>query len=86
MAEPPSPPKADSGNGDIRGLAMLSTAVAEMVAAVVFGLWLDRKFETGPWLAMAGAVIGITGGVAHLIYISRRSARGGKPPGAGKDS
>ena len=86
MAEPPSSPKPDPGNGDLRGLAMLSTAVAEMVVAVAFGLWLDRKFGTEPWIAMACAVVGITGGVAHLIYISRRSARGGKPSGAGKDS
>jgi F0F1-type ATP synthase assembly protein I len=65
---------------------MLGTAVAEMVAAVVLGVWLDAKFETEPWLAMAGAMVGITGGVVHLIYIGRRSARGGKPPGAGKGS
>jgi F0F1-type ATP synthase assembly protein I len=65
---------------------MLGTAVAEMVAAVVIGVWLDARLETAPWLAMAGAVAGIGGGVAHLVYIGRRSARGGKPPGAGKGS
>lgn len=80
MAEAPHRPERTPG--DYRGLAMISTAVAEMVVPVLFGVWLDNRYNTEPWCVLVGAVVGITGGVAHLIYISRRSAGGGKPPSA----
>lgn len=34
----------------------------------LFGLWLDRKVGTLPWLAVSGAVIGFVGGVANVYY------------------
>ena len=27
-----------------------------------FGIWLDRKFGTLPWLTLVGVVVGMTGG------------------------
>jgi F0F1-type ATP synthase assembly protein I len=85
MAEPPEAPEKKPGDSDNRGLAMLSTVVAEMVIAVILGVWFDRRYGSEPWGALVGAVVGIGGGVMHLMYIGRRSA-GGKPPTAGKDS
>jgi F0F1-type ATP synthase assembly protein I len=74
-----------TNGGDFRGLAMIGTAVAGMVATVLIGAWVDRRYGTEPWGVTIGAVIGIVGGVGHLITISRRSAGGGKPPSAGQD-
>jgi len=85
MADTPDPPEAKPGGGDYRGLAMLSTAVAEMVLPALFGVWLDGKYATEPRWTIVGAVLGITGGVAHLLYISRRSAGGGEPPSANRN-
>ena len=80
MAEAPRP--ADPTPGDYRGWAMLSTTVAGIVATVLIGAWVDRRYETSPWGVLVGAVAGIGGGVGNLIYISRRTAGGGQPPSA----
>jgi len=29
-----------------------------IVLGAVLGLWLDRKFQTTPWLAIAGIIVG----------------------------
>jgi ATP synthase protein I len=64
------------GSEDDKGLSDLAegyqkatpylAASTSLVAAVgVFtglGVWLDRKFDTSPWLTLVGAIIGMTGG------------------------
>lgn len=62
-----------TGGGDYRGLALISTAVAEMVVPILIGVWADGKFGTGPWGLVAGAVFGLGGGMAHLVLVSRRA-------------
>ena len=59
--------------GDYRGLALISTAVGEMVVPILIGVWVDREFEWAPWGLTVGAVVGIVGGLAHLVLISRRA-------------
>ena len=38
-----------------------------VVAFFFIGRWLDGIWGTRPWLMIAGAAIGITGGLAHFI-------------------
>lgn len=39
-----------------------TTLVAAVGVFTWIGVWLDRKFDTSPWLTLAGAVCGMTGG------------------------
>jgi F0F1-type ATP synthase assembly protein I len=66
MSQPPS------GN-DYRGLALIGTAVAEMVAPALVGAWLDSRYGWSPWGVTVGAVLGVTASVAHLLLIGRKS-------------
>jgi len=52
----------------------------EMVAPIVLGLWLDHKFEIGPWGVIVGAVLGLVGGLAHLVVMLRRFEAKDSPP------
>lgn len=42
---------------------------ATVVGGLLFGSWLDKKFETLPWLTIIGLVIGSIGGFYNLIRI-----------------
>jgi F0F1-type ATP synthase assembly protein I len=58
----------------------------EMVAPIVVGLLLDRYLGWTPWGVVAGAVLGLVGGLAHLIHLSNQedklaSRKGGGPQG-----
>ncbi len=70
------PGDRERGTDDEKGLSDLAegyrkatpylAASTSLVAAVgVFtglGVWLDGKLHTSPWLTLAGAIIGMTGG------------------------
>lgn len=58
---------------DYTSLALASTAVAELVAPVLIGVWLDRRFGWSPWGLVVGATVGFVGGLAHLLYLARRA-------------
>lgn len=42
---------------------------ATVVGGLLFGNWLDKKFNTLPWLTIIGIVVGSTGGFYNLIRI-----------------
>ncbi|MBY0525992.1 MAG: AtpZ/AtpI family protein [Gemmataceae bacterium] len=44
----------------------------EMVAPVVLGLLLDHWLEWMPWLTVSGALVGLVGGVMHLVVLMNR--------------
>lgn len=45
----------------------LSTTVAAAVAIGYFaGKWLDGKFDTGPWLTLAGFLLGVATGIKAM--------------------
>jgi F0F1-type ATP synthase assembly protein I len=47
----------------------------EMVGMIVIGLVVDHWAGTGPWGLILGAVIGLVGGLAHLIRLSKQPPR-----------
>jgi F0F1-type ATP synthase assembly protein I len=59
---------------DYRGLALAGTAVGEIVAPVLIGVWLDSRYGWAPWGLAVGATIGFVGGLAHLVVIARRES------------
>jgi hypothetical protein len=44
----------------------------EMVVPIVLGLWADNYFETRPWCVVAGVVLGLAGGLWHLVYLAKK--------------
>jgi F0F1-type ATP synthase assembly protein I len=53
-------------------LYALSQIGLEMVAPVAVGVGLDLYLGWGPWASICGAVIGLVGGMMHLIAIVNR--------------
>jgi len=45
----------------------LSQVGFEMVAPIVLGVLLDRWLEWSPWLTIVGVVLGLVGGITHLV-------------------
>ncbi len=43
-------------------IAASTSLVAAVAVFTLLGVWLDRKFATSPWLTLAGALVGMTGG------------------------
>lgn len=80
----------DKNNSDkdkekqIRGMALqamgMTTAIGTELAFTVVsgyycGQYLDRQCGTGPWLMLAGVVVGIAVGVAGMYKILQRFFR-----------
>ena len=61
--------------GDYRGLALASMAIGEMVGPILLGVWLDDRYGWAPWGLVVGSVLGIVGGIGHLILTARRLSR-----------
>ena len=61
-------------------LGSLATTIAmEMVVPIVLGYWLDRWLGTKAVFAILGGVLGMTGGLWHLIRLARQmSDKSGK--------
>jgi hypothetical protein len=55
-------------------LAVLSQVGLEMAAPVGAGVALDLYLGWGAWASICGAIIGLVGGIAHLIAILNRRA------------
>lgn len=50
----------------------LAQVGVEMVAPLIVGLVLDNVLDTGPWLAVAGIVLGFIGGITHIVVLTNR--------------
>ena len=51
---------------------------ATVIGGLLAGSWLDKKIGTGPWLTIAGIVIGSIGGFYNLIRILNWKGTRGK--------
>jgi ATP synthase protein I len=52
--------------------ALAQTGV-EMVVPVAIGAFLDSRYGWSPWGAAAGAVIGMAGGLTHMLLMIKRN-------------
>jgi len=62
-------------------LAGLELGIA-VAAGVVGGLFLDRRFDTGPWLMIGGLLLGVGSGFYNLYRLALVSIDedGDEPP------
>jgi len=59
----------------------LSQVGLEMVAPIGLGWGLDYAFGWGPWGIISGAVLGLVGGMLHLVnMLNRREEEQKRPP------
>lgn len=52
-------------------LLLLSQVGLEMVAPVIVGSMIDRWLGSSPWGVAVGALLGLTGGLIHLVILSK---------------
>lgn len=60
----------------------LSQVGMEMVVPIVLGVLLDNWLGTVPWLLIGGVLLGLFGGLLHLIAILNKMDRAQKSMGA----
>lgn len=65
-------------------LMAISQVGLEMAAPALVGLLLDRWLGTTPWLVVVGAVLGLTGGLVHLVQLSTPPRKGDGEPKEGR--
>lgn len=53
-------------------LLALSQVGLEMVAPIVLGYFLDQQLDWSPWGVIAGAALGLFGGLWHLVTLLQR--------------
>ncbi len=72
---------------EMRRLWSIGGMGLELAGAIVLlgllGWWLDRRYGTGPWLALTGAMIGIIGGGYNFIRRARSMSRADASPRKG---
>jgi F0F1-type ATP synthase assembly protein I len=53
----------------------LSQVGLEMAMPVVLGVFADRWLGSTPWLMIVGAMLGLFGGLVHLLVLLKRHDR-----------
>jgi F0F1-type ATP synthase assembly protein I len=74
------------GSADRKNLTRylaLSQVGLEMAAPALIGLGLDYWLGWGPWGVITGAVIGLFGGLAHLVHLANKANREQQSPPEG---
>jgi F0F1-type ATP synthase assembly protein I len=57
---------------DMGRYVALSQVGLEMVVPIVAGLLIDHYLGCKPWALIAGAVLGLCGGLVHLVHLLNR--------------
>jgi F0F1-type ATP synthase assembly protein I len=64
----------------------LSQVGFEMVAPIVLGLILDHYLDWTPWGLVGGALLGLCGGLAHLVHLLGKEDAQSSSPGGPKET
>ena len=66
------------------GLAGLGLELAAaVVGGTLVGLWIDRHYDSAPWAAVVGGLVGIVGGLYNFVRQASRAMR--EDSAAGED-
>ena len=66
------------------GLAGLGLELAAaVVGGTLVGLWIDRHYDSAPWAAAVGGLVGIVGGLYNFVRQANRAMR--EDSAAGED-
>jgi ATP synthase protein I len=64
---------------DWKGVGSYGTVGIEVILSVLVGFfagyWLDRKFETNPWLTLIGFTYGVAAAARALYRAARRATK-----------
>jgi hypothetical protein len=55
----------------------LSQVGLEMAGAIGVGYLIDGWLDIFPWLTIGGAVLGLVGGLVHLVVLSNKQPKDG---------
>lgn len=76
MAGVASKPDGKPSRGALRSAGLLLAIPTLLIVAPLVGFWvgdwLDRRFRTGPWLGLAGLVVGFAAAGRETYQIYRR--------------
>ena len=73
-----------SGGADWRRYGQIGIVLVTPMGVLGFaGYWLDRKLGTGPWLLLAGLIVGMAAGFVSFLRVVLPPGGGG-PQGSGK--
>jgi F0F1-type ATP synthase assembly protein I len=68
---------------DLQFYYLLAQTSFEMVAPIGLGLFLDWYFGWRPWATVAGAALGLVGGIGHMVILINRHQDEASPPDSG---
>ncbi|MBL8848789.1 MAG: AtpZ/AtpI family protein [Planctomycetaceae bacterium] len=64
----------------------VSSVGVSIAVPTLIGFWLDRKWETSPWLVVAGACVGFLVGMLEFVKLMRQQQKPGAFPGSSRQS
>ncbi|WP_417377622.1 AtpZ/AtpI family protein [Gimesia sp.] len=56
-------------------VSKLTSVSLEMALPAFLGHWLDKKWDTSPWLTAVGALLGFATGMTHLLHMAKEAER-----------
>ncbi len=61
----------------------ISQVGLEMAAPIGVGYLVDRWLDLFPWVTIAGAILGLVGGLYHLVSMANNPPGNGEPKAPG---